>query len=201
MGMVSYYNEDDDKTHVCPEEDFVKESENIPFETVLGIANTYETIREQLYRKLLLRARDGQYPEILRRSEYFDELEKNILEGNNEEEKVHLALYVDNDLIDTYYGGIDNLVDTITTLESDEIMPLDLAEYLVDASSFGVESETLAKIRQGINAFVDKDYEEMMELIDEFPFPNLNPDRLMSNCERHKRNFLDKVNKNIGKSR
>ena len=201
MGMVSYYNEDDEKTHVCREEEFVRESSNIPFETVLGIANSYETIREQLYRKLLLRAKDGQYPEILRRSEYFDELEKKILDGDNEEERVHLALYVDNDIIYTYYGGIDNLVDKINEIEPKEIMPLDLAAYLADASAFDVESDTIEKIREGINTFIDKDYEEMIELIEEFPFPNLNPDKIMNNCERYKRNFLDIVDRNVGKTR
>lgn len=196
MGTIKYFNEDDEMTHVCTEEEFIKDAKDIPFETVLGIANSNETIREKLYHQLLLRARYGQYPEILRRNEYFEELEQEVLNGHDEREKIHLALYLDNDLIETYFGGIDRLVDRIRNVKSKEVLPIELAGYLADASLFSENEETNNKIIDGIDYFVERDYDEMLETFEDFPFPNISIDKLKNNKENNKNSFHEIVNRN-----
>lgn len=197
MKTIEYYDNDDSITHIYTEDEFLKEAYSMPFELILSVAKAHETIRNNLYYYLLLKAKFGENSELLKACDFFDDLERTILTGKSEEEKMHLALFVDNNLIESYYNGIDSLVDRIINIDPKETMNLSYAEYLAQASNYTDNEETINKIRAGINHFVDRDYEELVELVEEFPFPNISIEKMQENREKFRQGYLGIVSKNV----
>jgi hypothetical protein len=197
MDYIEYYSDDYVTAKRIPKDVFLsKESWNLPFEFVKYQADLNEDIRLGLYHQLLRRAKTPSYINQIKESPYYNDLYKDILKSDNLIDKVDLALYFDNDLIETTFNGIDNLVEEIINYDKKDEFYYSLAMRLADISKFDIDSSQRERIIEGIEILLEKDYEEIKGFEDEFTLPESIEENLITSKERNKRAFISKVNEN-----
>lgn len=199
MEVIEYYNEDEEKTELIPKDEFVKSKAwNYPFAFVQEQADMYEDIKSELYHQLLLRAKVNPYIDAIKGSSFYNQLYKEVIEGDKEIEKIFLALYFDHDLIETLFNGAKGLVDHIINYDGKDEFAFNLAMNLIDVSELDIDDETRNRILEGIDILMEKDAEEMKALEKEFPmFPSMDID-YEKRKEENIQEFKNRVEKNKG---
>lgn len=197
MDYIEYYSDDYLTAKRIPKDVFLtKESWNLPFEFVKEQADLNGDIRMGLYHQLLKRAKVPSYIDQIKESPYYNELYKDILKGDNLIEKIDLAIYFDNDLIETIFNGIDNLIEEIINYDKKDELYYSLAMRLADISKFDIDTSQRERIIEGIEILLEKDYEEIKSFEDDFTLPESTEQELKDSKERNKKIFIDKVRAN-----
>lgn len=197
MEKIKYYDEEKGMELEYSKEDFVKRySWDLPYDFVKQQADSDEEIRMPLYHQLLKRSKAPMYSEMLKESPYYKDLYQDILNGDNETDKIDLAIYFDNDLIESIFGGVNNLVQRVINTPFEEETFFNSAMKLVDISQFDLDDETVETIKEGISTLVDKDYEEMDKIGASIGLPGINPETSAQAKEENKQALINKVNAN-----
>lgn len=197
MDKIIYHNEDEDIDQEFDKEEFVRRhSWDIPFEFVQEQADKDEEIRMPLYHQLLKRAKAKPYSDRLKESPYYVQLYQEIVNGSNETDKIDLAIYYDNDLIETIFGGINNLIDGVLRTPYDEETFFTSAMKLVDISEFDIDDATRDRIKEGITTLMEKDFAEMDKLAESLGLPKLNPASSTEQKNKSIQSLIEKVEKN-----
>lgn len=150
------------------EKDDLFEDPNIPIEFALMSARKYPEMKKSIFRQLFNRTKDEASVEVLKSDPYYYEMLNEILNGDNTEEKIHLILYFEPDLVEEGFGSMENLVNAIVNKPAMYDKHLDSVNDLMQLADYNYDHNITELIVKGIEKILDRYDKEMLELAKEF---------------------------------
>lgn len=178
-------------------EDFIEEAWNLSFEYVLQIAEQNIELRKPLINQLFLRAKKEPYISMIKTNPYYLDLVDEIVNGNDQTKKIHLVLYYEPRLLNRLFKTTNNLANSIMD-NSEDFFMYDVAEKLVQLSTFDIDDNTLNYIICSIEQIFQEEFQQIKQssinIIDKY-FPNTN-NKLKKDMESAKEQYIDRVKRN-----